>query len=101
MSVASEAAHVRAVLVEVRLARRRRPRAALGVRVHRLRHDHLEPVQRVTRRRLEDRHADAPHYARLRPRDPCPRVLPTVLAVVQPRYRHGSLLDKRQISTQL
>ena len=54
VSAAPEAAHFRAVLVEVRLARRRRPRAALGVRVHRLRHDHLEPVQRVTRRRLED-----------------------------------------------
>ena len=74
MSAAPEAAHFRAVLVEVRLARRRLPHTALGMCVHRLRHDHLEAVQHVTRCRLENRHADAPHYTRLRPRDTCPRV---------------------------
>ena len=51
-------------------------------------------MQHVTRRRLENRHADAPHYARLRPRDPCPRILLTVFTVVQRRYRLGGLLDE-------
>ena len=60
---------VEAVLVEVRLPRSHRPRAARRVRVHRLRHDDLEPPEHVARRRLEDRHADAAHHPRLRTRD--------------------------------
>ena len=81
--VTPEATHVRAVLVEVRLPRGLRPRPARDMRVHRLWHDDLEPAQHVARVRLEDRHADAAHHSRLRPRDPCPRVLPAVLTVVQ------------------
>ena len=38
------------MLVEVRLLRRHRPRAARGVRVHRLRRDDLEPTKGMARR---------------------------------------------------
>ena len=57
MSVAPEAARVRAALVAVPPASIARARAARGVRVQRLRHDHFEPAQsaRVVRRRPRGR----------------------------------------------
>ena len=52
MASAPEGPYIPAVLVEVRLPRRLRLRAARRVRVHCLRRDDLEPAQRVARCKL-------------------------------------------------
>ena len=102
MASAPEGPYIPAVLVEVRLPRRLRPRAARRVRVHRLRRDDLEPAQRVARRGLEDGHADAAHHARLRPRVARLRVLPAVLPVVQVRdASRGAVQEPLELLVQL